>query len=182
MTKGIWHCRFDSYETAGGYRNWIVHNFSIMWRNSKYVIYSKEEVGLWQSISKDCQNEFVPQAPLRQNIKSVSDGLCAWARCVHFLQTTLFCWFSRRTNWSCSGCRAGLDPHKLNWILDILNSRARKRLACDKVFSKTVKRNLCLRLRWDRTFGQCQNWPLLQHEHHFANNSFPQIFLQNKLN
>ena len=32
----------------------------------------------------------------------------------------------------------------------------RMRLACDKVFSKTVKRNLCRLLRWGRTFGQCQ--------------------------
>ena len=58
---------------------WILYKLNL---TSIYVIsfqlqflLGEDEVGLWQSIFKDCQKEFVPP-PSRQNIWSVSVRLC----------------------------------------------------------------------------------------------------------
>ena len=66
---------------------WILHKLNL---TSRYVIsfqlqflLGKDEVGLWQSIFKDCQKEFVPP-PSRQNIWSVS--ACLSLHFANFLQ------------------------------------------------------------------------------------------------
>ena len=61
---------------------------------------------MWQSIFKDCQKEFVPPAPLRQNIWSVSVGLCMSKMSPLFANNSFLQIFLQ---------------NKLNWIFDIWN-------------------------------------------------------------